>query len=72
MVNFKIYDVTAWLTNDYNTHTAQYLTNERNQTMKFGQLIEYNRMSIFLEKSYTKCGGEISLRPISLPHIMLF
>ena len=31
-----------------------------NQTMKFGQLIECN---IFLEKSYTKCGGEIILRP---------
>ena len=28
-----------------------------NQTMKFGQLIKYNR-NIFLEKSNTKCGGE--------------
>ena len=28
-VNFKIYDVTAWLTNNYNTHIAQYLTKER-------------------------------------------
>ena len=26
-VNFKIYDVTAWLTNNYNTHIAQYITN---------------------------------------------
>ena len=25
-VNFKIYDVTAWLRNKYNTHIAQYLT----------------------------------------------
>ena len=24
-VNFKIYDVSAWLTNNCNTHTAQYL-----------------------------------------------
>ena len=24
-VNFKIYDVTAWLTNNCNTHIAQYL-----------------------------------------------
>ena len=24
-VNFKIYDVTTWLTNNYNTHNAQYL-----------------------------------------------
>ena len=29
-----------------------------NQTMKFGQLIEYNMRNIFLEKSYTKYGGE--------------
>ena len=26
--------------------------------MKFGQLIEYNVRNIFVEKSYTKCGGE--------------
>ena len=39
------------------------------QTMKFGQLaliplwlIEYNR-EMFLENSYTKCGGEASPRP---------
>ena len=29
-----------------------------NQAMKFSSLIEYNIRSIFLEKSYTKCGGE--------------
>ena len=26
--------------------------------MKFGQLLEYNMRNIFLQKSYTKCGGE--------------
>ena len=36
-----------------------------NQTMKFDQLIEYNIRNIFLEKSYTKYGGETSLRPFS-------
>ena len=36
-----------------------------NQTMKFGQLIEYNMRNIFLEKSYTKCGGETSPRLFS-------
>ena len=25
MINFKFYDVTAWLTNNCNTHIAQYL-----------------------------------------------
>ena len=32
--------------------------NKDNQAMKFGQLIEYNMRNIFVEKSYTKCGGE--------------
>ena len=36
-----------------------------NQTMKFGQLIECNIRNIILEKSYTKCGGETSPRPLS-------
>ena len=30
-----------------------------NQAMKFGQLIEYGMRNIFIEKSYTKCVGEI-------------
>ena len=25
MVNFKFYNVTSWLTNNFNTHIAQYL-----------------------------------------------
>ena len=33
--------------------------------MKVGQLIEYNMRNIFVEKSYTKCGGEIIPRPFS-------
>ena len=33
--------------------------------MKFGQLIECNMRNIFLEKSFTKCGGETSPRPLS-------
>ena len=48
--------------------------------MKFGQLIEYNMRNIFLEKSYTKCGGETSPRlfsgklklSISLDHSLKF
>ena len=34
-----------------------------NQTMKFGQLIECNIRNLFLEKSYTKSGGETSPDP---------
>ena len=33
--------------------------------MKFGQLIEYNMRSIFVEKSYTKRCGETIPRPFS-------
>ena len=36
-----------------------------NQTIKFGQLIEYNLRNIFLEKSYTKYGGKTIPRPFS-------
>ena len=49
MVNFKIYDVKALLTNNYNTHIAQYiLWNKGKQTMELGQLIGYNQKNIFL------------------------
>ena len=34
------------------------LRSKANQTMKFGQLTEYNMRNVFLEKSYTKCKGE--------------
>ena len=36
-----------------------------NQTMKFGQLIEYNTRNTYCEKSYTKYGREIIPRPFS-------
>ena len=36
-----------------------------NQTLKFGQLIEYNMGQIFPEKSYTKLGWETMPRPFS-------
>ena len=33
--------------------------------MIFGHLIEYDMRIVFLEKSYTKCGGETTPRPFS-------
>ena len=34
--------------------------------MKFGQLIiKYNMKNVFIEKSYTECGGETIARPFS-------
>ena len=33
--------------------------------MKFGELIEYNMTNIFVEKTYTKFGGETTPRSFS-------
>ena len=35
------------------------------QAIEFGQLIEYNMRKIFLQKLYTKCGGETISSPYS-------
>ena len=60
-VNFKFYGVIGWLTNIL----PNILKSKGNQTMTFGQLIEYNMRTIFLGKPSTKCDGEISPRPFS-------
>ena len=57
-VNFKAYDVTTWETNNWKTLLPNISISKGNQTMKFGQLIEYNLRNIFLGKSYRKCGEE--------------
>ena len=50
----KIYDATTWLTNN-SIHILPNISRSKgNQTLKFGQLIEYNMRNIFAEKSYTK------------------
>ena len=61
-VNLKIFDVTNWEANNCNTEISR---SKYNHTMKFDQLIEYNMKDVFLEKSYTKCGGETIPRPFS-------
>ena len=63
-VNSKIYDVTAWLTNNWNTFTAQYLRSKGDQTMRSCHLIKYNKINIFLQKLCTRCGGETFHRPL--------
>ena len=57
-LNFKICDLTMREANNCNAHIAQYLK-KGNQTVNLGQLIKFNTGNIFLEKSFTKCGGEI-------------
>ena len=63
MVNFKIYDITNWTTNNCNTYLPNVSKSKSNQTMKFGQLMEYDMINIFLEDSYSKCDEEGSSRP---------
>ena len=41
-VYFKIYRVTTWLKINYNKHISQISRSKQNQTMNFGQLLEYN------------------------------
>ena len=46
------------------THVLPNISQSKdNQTMKFGQLIEYNKRHIFLQKLCRKWGKETSLRP---------
>ena len=59
-VNFKIYDITNWEANNYNTvHKLQDISRSKcNQIMTFDQLMKYIMGTIVLEKLCTKCGGE--------------
>ena len=52
--NFEIYDVTSWLINKCNTHISNISRSTGSQTMKFGQLIEFNMREIFLLKNHTQ------------------
>ena len=63
-VNFNIYDVITRET--IAIHILRYISGSKhNQTAIFGQKIEYNMINIFLEKTYTNCRGETSLRSFS-------
>ena len=60
----KFYDVTTWLT--IVIHILPNISiSKRNQTMKFGRLIEWDMRNFFFEKLYAKCGRETSPRPFS-------
>ena len=53
-------DVTTWETNNCSKHILPIISRSKgDQTIKFGQLIEYNMRNVFFfEKSCTKCGAE--------------
>ena len=52
-VNFKIYDVTAWLTIEIHI-LLNISRSKRNQTIEFGQLIKYNIVNTVVEKNHTQ------------------
>ena len=54
MVNFKVYDVTELITNNYNKLLPNIFRSKSNKSMKLGQLIKYSLRNIFLEKSCRK------------------
>ena len=56
-VSWKMYDVTNWIKNNSKHILPDISGGKSNQTLKFGQLIEYNMRNIFMIKSCTKCGG---------------
>ena len=58
-----MHDVVGWTTNKRNHIFSNTSRSKGKQTMKFGQLIEYNMKNIFLEKSYTNYSEEASPRP---------
>ena len=52
-LNFKIHDVTTWLTNNAAEILTHISRSKVNQKMKFSQVIKYNKGNIFLKK-YTE------------------
>ena len=53
-------------TNNYSTQLVLNLSRSKsNQRIKFGQIKEYNMRNVFLEKTYTKCGGKTNSRAFS-------
>ena len=50
-LNFKIYGVTNWNTNNCYKYIDRYIKGKSNQTMKVGQLTEYKVQNIFFQKS---------------------
>ena len=64
-VIFKIYDVISREKMIIIHILPEISKSKGNQTVKFGQLLQYNIRNIFLEVSCTKFGGETSPRPFT-------
>ena len=53
-INFKIYDFTAWLTNNYSPYIAQYLTQQKQPDNEIWSINRIKQEKIFPQKSCTK------------------
>ena len=65
-VNFKTDDITKLETNNYNTHIHKLCNISRakgSQTMKRGQLIEYNKRNTFLKQRTRNVVEKLLLDP---------
>ena len=56
--------ILTWLRNNCNTHIAHISWGKCKKTLKLGQLIEYYKKIIVLQKLSRKCGKESSFRPL--------
>ena len=62
-INFKIYDVTTWLTKYYNAHIAQYLRNYRQPNNDIWSVDRISQDNYFFLTLCRKGGRESSSRP---------
>ena len=63
-VNFNIYDVINWETNNYNTHIGQYLKREQESVNEIWPGNRILREKYFLQKLCLKRSRETSCRPL--------
>ena len=63
-VNSKVYNITTWFTNNYNTLLSNISQSKGSQPMKFGQLIEYKKKNIFFKNYAENEGKKTNYRPL--------
>ena len=63
-VIFKIYDITAWLTNTFYTYIAQYLTKWRQPYKEIWSDNRVKQETYFSSKIMQKIRGDTSSRPL--------
>ena len=63
-INFKLYDVTTWFTHNFNTHTVQYLTKQK-QSDNENLINLQNIIKIFFFRNHAENeAGRVSSRPL--------